>query len=86
MLSEIDSAHDAVLDGLREFGFRSSSMQMLGNRVASLELSRQESLSSLQDTDMTAAILDLQRHDIGYQAALQVSAKMIQTTLQSYLR
>ena len=86
MLTEIDSAHDAVLDGLREFGFRSSSMQMLGNRVSSLELSRQESLSSLQDTDMTAAILDLQRHDIGYQAALQVSAKMIQTTLQSYLR
>ncbi len=86
MLGEIDSAHDAVLDGLREFGFRSSSMQMLGNRVSSLELSRQESLSSLQDTDMTSAILDLQRHDIGYQAALQVSAKMIQTTLQSYLR
>ncbi|MSR39469.1 MAG: flagellar hook-associated protein 3 [Planctomycetes bacterium] len=86
MLTEIDGAHDAVLDGLRELGFRSSSMQILGNRVAGLELSRQESLSTLQDTDMSQAILDMQRHELGYQAALQVSARVIQTSLQNYLR
>ena len=50
MLSEIDESHDAVLDGLRELGFRSSSMDVLSNRVAGLELSRMESLSSIQDT------------------------------------
>ena len=86
MLTEIDGAHDAVLAGLRELGFRSSSMQILGNRVAGLELSRQESLSALQDTDMSQAILDMQRHELGYQAALQVSARVIQTSLQNYLR
>lgn len=86
MLGEIDGAHDAVLDGLRELGFRSSSMQVLGNRVAGLQISSTESLSAIQDTDMAQAILDLQRQDISYQAALQIGSRVIQTSLQNFLR
>jgi flagellar hook-associated protein 3 FlgL len=86
LLTEIDSAHEGVLDGLRELGFRSSSMELLGGRVESLKVSRSESLSLVQDTDIADAILQLQRQDITYQAALQVSAKMIQTTLVGLLR
>jgi flagellar hook-associated protein 3 FlgL len=85
LLSEIDSAHDAVLDGLSELGFRSSSMQALDNRVAGLRTSREKSLSDLQDTDMAQAILDLQRQDISYQAALQIGSRVIQTSLQNFL-
>jgi flagellar hook-associated protein 3 FlgL len=85
MLAEIDNAHDAVLDGLRELGFRSASMDMLSNRVANLEMSRQESLSALQDTDFAQAVLDLQQQDLAYQAALQIGSRVLQTTLQNYL-
>jgi flagellar hook-associated protein 3 FlgL len=85
LLSEIDSAHDAVLDGLSELGFRSSSMQALDNRVAGLRTSREKSLSDLQDTDMAQAILDLQRQDISYHAALQIGSRVIQTSLQNFL-
>lgn len=85
LLAEVDSAHEGVLDGMRELGFRSSSMELLGGRVASLKISRSESLSLVQDTDMADSILQLQRQDITYQAALQVSARMIQTSLQSFL-
>ena len=86
MLTEIDGAHDSVLDGLRELGYRSSSMEMLGNRVAGLQLSSQTTLSSIQDTDLAHSVLELNQHDLGYQAALQISARVIQTTLQNYLR
>ena len=86
LLPEVDSAHDAVLDGLRELGFRSSSMDVLENRVEGLKLSRRESLSSVEDTDIAEAILQLQRQDLSYQAALQVSARVIQTSLQGFLR
>lgn len=86
MLTEVDSAHDAVLDGLRELGFRSSSMDVLKNRVDGLRVSRTESLSLVEDTDIASAILELQRQDLSYQAALQVSARVIQTTLQGFLR
>jgi flagellar hook-associated protein 3 FlgL len=60
-------------------------MQMLGNRVAGLQLSSQTTLSSIQDTDFAQSVLELQQHDLSYQAALQVSARVIQTTLQNYL-
>lgn len=86
LLTEVDSAHEGVLDGLRELGFRSSSMELLSGRVESLKVSRSESLSLVQDTDIADSILQLQRQDITYQAALQVSAKMIQTTLSGLLR
>lgn len=85
LLSEIDSAHDSVLDGLSELGFRSASMQALDNRVSGLRVSREKSLSDLQDTDMAEAILALQRQDIAYQAALQMGSRVIQTSLQNFL-
>ncbi|MCA8963743.1 MAG: flagellar hook-associated protein FlgL [Planctomycetes bacterium] len=86
MMTEIDSAHDAVLDGVRELGFRSSSMDVLGNRVEGLRIARTESLSMVQDTDIAEAILELQKQDLSYQAALQVSARVVQTSLQGFLR
>jgi flagellar hook-associated protein 3 len=85
MLAEIDSAHDSVLDGMSELGFRSASMQALDNRVSGLRTSREKSLSDLQDTDMAQAILALQRQDIAYQAALQMGSRVIQTSLQNFL-
>jgi flagellar hook-associated protein 3 len=86
MLTEIDGSHDAVLDGVRELGFRSSSMEVLRNRVEGLRISRTESLSTVQDTDIADAILRLQRQDLSFQAALQVSSRVIQTSLQGFLR
>lgn len=85
MLAEIDSAHDSVLDGMSELGFRSASMQALDNRVSGLRASREKSLSDIQDTDMAQAILALQRQDIAYQAALQMGSRVIQTSLQNFL-
>lgn len=85
MLSEVDSAHDAVLDGLRELGFRSSSMQVLANRVSGLELGREASLSELRDTDLAESLLALQQQDLSYRAALQIGARVIQTSLQNFL-
>jgi flagellar hook-associated protein 3 FlgL len=86
MMPEVDKAHDAVLDGLRELGFRSSSMDVLKNRVEGLRVARTESLSLVEDTDIAESILELQRQDLSYQAALQVSARVIQTSLQGFLR
>lgn len=86
MMTEIETAHDAVLDGVRELGFRSSSMDAIGNRVEGLRVSRTESLSLVEDSDLAESILELQRQDMAYQAALQVSARVVQTSLQGFLR
>lgn len=86
LLPEVDNSHNAVLDGLRELGFRSSSMDVLQNRVDGLRISRTESLSLVEDSDLAESILELQRQDLSYQTALQVSARVLQTSLQGFLR
>jgi flagellar hook-associated protein 3 FlgL len=86
MLAEIDGAHDVVLDGLREMGFRSSSMELLEARVASISISSTESLSLVRDIDLAEAILEIQRQELAYQASLQVGARVLQTSLINFLR
>ena len=86
MLPEVSGAHDAVLDGLRELGFRSSSMDVLKNRVDSLRVARNQSLANVEDTDIAESILAMQQQDTSYQAALQVTARVIQLSLQNFLR
>ncbi len=46
----------------------------------------EQSLSLVQDTDLAEAILELQRQDLSYQAALQVTSRVIQTSLTGILR
>lgn len=86
LIPEVDAAHDSILDGLRELGFRSSSMDVLQNRVQGLRIANAESLSRIEDTDIAESILELQRQDLSYQTALQVSARVLQTSLQGFLR
>ncbi len=86
LLAEVDAAHDGILDGLRELGFRSSSMEVVNSRVQNLQISRSESLSRVEDADIAESILSLQRQDIAYQAALQISSRVMQTSLASILR
>lgn len=85
MLDEIDGAHNDILDGLRELGFRSSSMDLLRARVENLSISSAESLSSVQDTDIAEAILEMQKQDLAYQASLRVGARVLQASLMNFL-
>lgn len=85
MLDRIDRAHEDILDGLRELGFRSSSMDLLRSRVENISASSAESLSLIQDTDIAEAILQLQQQDLAYRASLQVGARVLQTSLMNYL-
>jgi flagellar hook-associated protein 3 FlgL len=84
-LSRIDNAHDDLLDSLRSLGFRSANMQLLGNRVESLKATSEESLSLARDTELTSALVDFQRQELNYQAAIQVGARVVQVSLLNFL-
>ena len=86
MLVEIDGAHDQILDGLRELGFRSSSLDSLRARVEKTSTSTTESLSIVRDLDLAEAILEMQRQELAYQTTLQVGARVLQTSLLNFLR
>jgi flagellin-like hook-associated protein FlgL len=86
LLAEIDFAHDAVLDGARDLGDRTQQVEMLRNRVQSLDVATQDALSRIADADFAESVLAIQRQEFGYEAALRVGARILETSLLDYLR
>ncbi|MEE9128184.1 MAG: flagellar hook-associated protein FlgL [Planctomycetota bacterium] len=86
LLTEAKSAHDQILGAVQERGYKAQSLDMLEDRVDTLTLTGQESLSMVQDTDLSAAILELTQRQFSFQAALQVAARVVQTSLLDFLR
>ncbi|PIE22975.1 MAG: flagellar hook-associated protein 3 [Planctomycetota bacterium] len=85
MLGELDTVSENLLEGLRDLGARSAQLDMTENRMSSLELTLQQALSRDRDVDITEAVLELNKGEIAYQGALQVSANTMQLSLLNFL-
>jgi len=86
LLDDVKTTHDQVLAALQERGYKSQTLDMLEDRVDTLTLTGQESLSNVQDVDLSAAIMELTQRQFNFQAALQVGARVVQTSLLDFLR
>ncbi|MHC4919847.1 MAG: flagellar hook-associated protein FlgL [Planctomycetota bacterium] len=86
LLDDVKAAHDQVLAGVQEHGYKAQTLDMLEDRVDTLTLTGQESLSRVQDVDLSAAIMELTQRQFNFQAALQVGARVVQTSLLDFLR
>jgi flagellar hook-associated protein 3 FlgL len=85
-LAGIDLALDNVLKYRAELGARSSRLDIVKARVISDQTSIEEILSQNEDIDVADAITNLKQLELAYQAALGVSARIIQPTLLDFLR
>ncbi len=85
MIGELDSAADQVLEGLRDLGARSAQLDLTRNRMSTLELTLQQSLSRDSDIDIAETVLRMTQTDTAYQASLAVGARVISQTLLDYL-
>jgi flagellar hook-associated protein 3 FlgL len=85
LLDDVKEAHDQVLAALQERGYKAQTLDMLEDRVNTLTLTGQESLSREQDVDLSAAIMELTQRQFNFQAALQVGARVVQTSLLNFL-
>ena len=86
LLGEVDTAHGDLIAGLQSLGHKSESLQLIQNRVSGLKITTRESLSNIEDTDIADSIVAYNQQQLSYQAALQVSARMLQTSLLNFLR
>jgi flagellin-like hook-associated protein FlgL len=58
---------------------------MASSRLTSLSTSAQTDLANVEDTNMAQATVQFSTEQAGYQAALQSSADIIQTSLLNFL-
>ncbi len=85
VLDDLDGVLTSLSTQIADFGARANRITIQNQIYSNLELANQESLSEVQDADLTEVILQLKTKEIAYQAALSAAAKTMQLSLVDYL-
>lgn len=82
----LDAGQAALLDGRSVVGARQNRLDATAGTLDDGLLTTQRLLSELVDVDLTAAITELSQRQTVYQAALEINARILQTSLIDRLR
>ncbi len=85
-LTNLDTNISSLESVQATVGSTQDSLQMASSRLTALSTSAQIDVGNVQDTDMAAASVRFSTEQAGYQAALQSSANIIQTSLLNFLQ
>ncbi len=85
-LEELDAALERLLGTIGSVGARSARMEAVGQVNSDLQLTLTSQLVDVEDIDLAKTIMELSQQQVGYQAALSATAKVIQPTLVDFLR
>ncbi len=84
-LRELDVALDRILGAAASVGARSARMQAAGQVNTDMQLTLASQLVDVEDIDLAKTIMELNQTEVGYKAALQATAQVIQPTLVDFL-
>ncbi len=85
-LTNIDSNMSALESVQATVGATQDRLQMAGSRLTALSTTDSTELGNVQGTDYAAATVQFSTEQAGYQAALQSTADIIQTSLLNFLQ
>ena len=85
-LVALDGALQDLLGAAASVGARSARMEAAGRVNTDLQLTLSSQLVDVEDIDLAKTIMELNQTEVGYKAALQATAKVIQPTLLDFLR
>jgi flagellar hook-associated protein 3 FlgL len=85
-IASVQTALDRVLQGRGVLGAAANRIELAEVRARADELDLKTQLSSVEDTDMAEAIMELQIQEVSYQAAQSALARAIQPSLAQFLR
>ena len=84
-LTALDSKTQTVSTSLADVGSREQRLSALKSQNSSAALTLQQNLSNVEEPDLTQAAMQLQMQTNAYQAALAVTARVIQPSLVNFL-
>ena len=85
-LNALDGALDRLLGATAAVGARAARMDAAAQLNSDLQLTLASQLVDVEDIDLAKTIMELNRTEVGYKAALQATAQVIQPTLLDFLR
>lgn len=86
LLTKLQDRQAVVLTAATELGARQNRVMAAQDAVADRDVSLTKQLSDVQDLDFPKAVIALTSQQTAYQAALQVTAKTLQTSLMDFIR
>ena len=75
-----------MLSATSSIGARSARMESAGQVNLDMQLTLASQLVDVEDIDLAKTIMELSQTEVGYKAALQATAQVIQPTLVDFLR
>ena len=85
-LAAVDLAMKTVLTAHTDVGVRQAQIQKAGEALVQHTGNLEAQRAGIEDVDLGQAILDLKLQEVTYQAALSVTARVLQPTLMNFLR
>ncbi|PYY47332.1 flagellar hook-associated protein 3 [Curtobacterium sp. MCLR17_043] len=85
-IGDVDTALGTVRGAQADVGVRHAAALTAQDSLKSATVSLESRRAGIEDVDLAKAVLDLQVQQTNYQAALAVTAKVLQPTLMDYLR
>lgn len=85
-IDRLDNSRDRISGVQAMLGARSNRVEDILARNQDVTLEVKGLLSNTEDVDIAKALVDLKTQEMGYQAALQVTAKVVQPSLLDFLR
>lgn len=85
-IERLDAAVDRIETAQVELGARARQVEDVMARNEISDIDRRTALSEAEDVDMAQALIDMRAKEFSYQAALNASAKVLQTSLLDFLR
>ncbi|MGG7306955.1 flagellar hook-associated protein FlgL [Curtobacterium sp. AB451] len=85
-INDVDAALATVRGVQADVGVRHAAALTAQDSLKSATVSLENRRAGIEDKDLAKAVLDLQVQQTNYQAALAVTAKVLQPTLMDYLR
>ncbi|HSP76114.1 MAG TPA: flagellin [Cryobacterium sp.] len=85
-LAAVDSRMKTVLTAQTDVGVRQAQIQKVGEALVQHKGNLEAQRAGIEDVDLGQAILDLKLQEVTYQAALSVTARVLQPTLMDFLR
>jgi flagellar hook-associated protein 3 FlgL len=85
-LADLDTALNGMLTAAADIGTRTTRIETAQQVNADLQLSLTSRSAAIENVDLPKTIMNLQMQQVGYEAALGATAKVIQPTLLDFLR
>ncbi|MBN1843467.1 MAG: flagellar hook-associated protein FlgL [Deltaproteobacteria bacterium] len=84
-MTNLDTHFDHNSAQIADVGSKMIRMEIKDNVLQNLDIATTESLSKIEDAEITEAIMDLKAKEVAYQAALAASSKVLQLSLVNYM-